>query len=278
MSNGGRFDYVGNITSSGSGRVMDFSGVAYLTLVGNVTCSNTGNGIRWNSTRTLEVTGSIANSGSGYGILTTTGAGAILLTGAISTGGGIQTATASNVTVTGNVTGDSIPGIDSSGANTINVIGTMTAGSGTTGHAVASINANSTVYARGNILNTGSISAMFARRVFVGAPTATGGTGIVSSVRMYNDAAPNVAYVYNYDVTGEVLVLPEEFDVRLGTSYGYTSEFTGTLVQTPDLPSVAAAVWNYATSSATTSGSIGERLKNAATVATTGAQIAGFGE
>jgi hypothetical protein len=36
----------------------------------------------------------------------------------------------------------------------------------------------------------------------------------------------------------------------------------------------AADVWNYATSSATTSGSMGERLKNSSTVETTGAQIA----
>jgi hypothetical protein len=46
----------------------------------------------------------------------------------------------------------------------------------------------------------------------------------------------------------------------------------------PGLVAIADAVWGFALTAADTQASMGERLKNAATVATTGAQIAGFGE
>ena len=46
------------------------------------------------------------------------------------------------------------------------------------------------------------------------------------------------------------------------------------VVRQGSLGAIAATVWDYQTSSATTSGSMGERLKDASTVATTGAQIA----
>jgi hypothetical protein len=81
---------------------------------------------------------------------------------------------------------------------------------------------------------------------------------------------------------------PAESNVRYGTTYALGSQ-TGTL-RVPSPNSVAfgvltdnttgtavltpQAVWDYATSSLTTSGSIGERLKNASTVDTTGDQLA----
>lgn len=81
---------------------------------------------------------------------------------------------------------------------------------------------------------------------------------------------------------------PSASNVRFGTTYALgtqtgtlrvpspnsvafgvlTDNTTGTAVLTPQ------AVWDYATSSLTTSGSIGERLKNASTVDTTGDQLA----
>jgi hypothetical protein len=87
------------------------------------------------------------------------------------------------------------------------------------------------------------------------------------------------------DIAGQV---PAESDVRFGVTYQSGSKTgtayipaassvgfgvpvdntTGTAALTP------ASVWNAATSSLTTSGSIGERLKNASTVDTTGDQLA----
>ena len=69
---------------------------------------------------------------------------------------------------------------------------------------------------------------------------------------------------------------PDEADVKDGVSYGIGGALTGTFEQTvaPDPADIATAVWSAATSSLTTSGSIGERLKNTATVSTTGEQLA----
>ena len=66
------------------------------------------------------------------------------------------------------------------------------------------------------------------------------------------------------NLTG-TLAVPAAGSVALGVPVDAT---TGTAVLTP------AAVWDTLTSSLTTAGSIGERLKNAATVATTGEQLA----
>jgi hypothetical protein len=97
-----------------------------------------------------------------------------------------------------------------------------------------------------------------------------------SSTRTLSDPA---------DIAGQV---PAQSDVRFGVTYQSGSKTgtayipaassvgfgvpvdntTGTAALTP------ASVWNVATSSLTTSGSIGERLKNASTVDTTGDQLA----
>jgi hypothetical protein len=97
-----------------------------------------------------------------------------------------------------------------------------------------------------------------------------------SSTRTLSDPA---------DIAGQV---PAQSDVRFGVTYQSGSKTgtayipaassvgfgvpvdntTGTAALTP------ASVWDAATSSLTTSGSIGERLKNASTVDTTGDQLA----
>lgn len=115
---------------------------------------------------------------------------------------------------------------------------------------------------------------------FVRLSTASGafykGVTTGSSTRTLSDPA---------DIAGQV---PAQTDVRFGVSYQSGSKTgsayipaaasvafgvpidntTGTAALTP------ASVWNAATSSLTTSGSIGERLKNASTVDTTGDQLA----
>jgi hypothetical protein len=115
---------------------------------------------------------------------------------------------------------------------------------------------------------------------FVRLSTASGafykGVTIGISTRTLSDPA---------DIAGQV---PAQSDVRFGVSYQSGSKTgtayipapssvgfgvpvdntTGTAALTP------ASVWDAATSSLTTSGSIGERLKNASTVDTTGDQLA----
>ena len=79
--------------------------------------------------------------------------------------------------------------------------------------------------------------------------------------------------------------------MRLGTTYGASGELTGTLAMpipatvllgvltdatTGTLLMTPADFWNYLISSGFTTNSIGDRLQNAATVATTGNQIASY--
>jgi hypothetical protein len=116
-------------------------------------------------------------------------------------------------------------------------------------------------------------------------------TGAVSTP----DVTTNVCLVHRLSSTKKTLVDPSastgqanEADVRSGTSYALGNK-TGTLA-VPAAGSVAlgvavdnttgtavltpSAVWNALTSGMTTSGSIGARLKNAATLDSTGQQLA----
>lgn len=79
-------------------------------------------------------------------------------------------------------------------------------------------------------------------------------------------AASNVRYgtTFNQGNTTGTCYVPAAGSVALGVPVDAT---TGTAVLTP------SAVWDALTSGMTTSGSIGERLKNASTVATTGQQL-----
>lgn len=86
-------------------------------------------------------------------------------------------------------------------------------------------------------------------------------------------AASNVRSGTTYGISGELVgscIVPNPASVAAGVGVDNT---IGTLA-TPTAEQVATAVWNAATSSLTTSGSIGERLKNASTVSTTGEQLA----
>ena len=75
-----------------------------------------------------------------------------------------------------------------------------------------------------------------------------------------NRAFSSGAIAANYPATNVVLA---------GVTYGVGSIYTGTLVALN-----AGDVWNYLLSNATVANSFGVYLKNAATVASTGAQIA----
>jgi len=119
----------------------------------------------------------------------------------------------------------------------------------------------------------------------------TGSTGRTWTFRKEDGTTPVVLYSSD-QITSSGQPYPA--DVRLGTTYG-AGVYTGTCaVPSPlnvaygvDVDNVkglavitgdaaGAAVWDRLTSLMVTSGSIGERLKNAATVQTTGSQISAF--
>ena len=219
----------------------------------------------------------------------------------------------STLNITGNVTGAATCGIYTIGS-TVNIIGSVTGG--TTAPAlnnatsastisVTGITAVSTVATAsstqpailtsvayttnaasgtlvkvsGNVVNANGLMAIIAPRITIDTNT--------SSWTFQTTAGANrILYA-----AGVALGNPAIVDVRLGTVYGASSEFTGTLI-VPSPSNVLQGVgtdatvgtllmtpqqfWDHLISTGFASNSIGDRLQNAATVATTGGQIASY--
>jgi hypothetical protein len=214
--------------------------------------------------------------------------------------------------VTGNVTGGTVVatshGINNASTGICAVTGICTGGAaGASGANNASTGTVRATRAAGNAYgpsnSAGLVAAVGVSNVALGiceieeiefgtfGMSPTSGTGI-----RLKKASSNVA-VFNYaDTAGAKTLIdatanaamPAATDVRNGVSYA-SGALTGS-AYIPAAASVAsgvpvdattgtavltaAAVWATLTSSLTTSGSIGERLKNASTVASTGDQIA----
>ena len=102
--------------------------------------------------------------------------------------------------------------------------------------------------------------------------TSTGGdrTLYAAGVALGNPATSNVRFGTTYGASGELtglVKIPPTGDVLLEVGVDNTA---GTLLMTP------AQCWNYLISSGFVADSIGERLQNASTVATTGGQLASY--
>jgi len=294
---------VGNVTTptntSGNVRTILISGTGTLNFTGNATGDHrffTGGG-----SISLQGGGTLNFTGNAYGGTGVNGQ-AIEVTNAAAT-----------VNLTGNAYGGGGPAIYNAGSGTVNITGSAF-GSITTGAGSGVFNASTgtirVTRAVGNAYGPGNTSGLAAS---VGASNSglglieieqlefgaygqspVSGTGI-----RLKKANTNVA-VFNYcDTAGaKTLVdatqgqMPAATDVRSGVSYA-SGALTGSCA-VPAASSVAfgvpvdattgaaflsqsdvlAAVWGAATTSLTTAGSIGERLKNAATVSTTSEQLA----
>ena len=210
----------------------------------------------------------------------------------------------STLNITGNVTGSASLAVFTVGS-TINIIGNIIGG---TTQSALSINAASTisitgvatssasqpaiitptigapasgtlVKVSGNPVNTNGLMAIVAPRVTIDTNTSswlfqisTGGnrTLYAAGVALGNPATNNVRFGTTYGASSELtgtLRVPSAANVLSGV---LTDNTTGTLLMTP------ADFWNYLIASGFTANSIGDRLQNAATVATTGGQIAAY--
>ncbi len=191
--------------------------------------------------------------------------GALLLSSATST-----------LNYTGNIVGNSCAGINAYAAGgTVNATGTFTAG------AVAAIlsSSSSVIRVSGTAINVGDVSPFYCKKLRLH-------TTQTLSWMMQTQVVGTNRYLYT---PGVPLGNPAVTNVKSGVVYGPSSELTGTAV-IPDPSNVrkdipvgdtvgtanltAADFWNTQTSTLTVSGSIGERLKNASTVDTTGSQLA----
>lgn len=209
--------------------------------------------------------------------------------------------------VTGNLTASSFSSlsniITSNAVNTTNITGSLTSDLGicyysTVGSilniptgtvTVTNLNSNPAIYMT-SLLSLLTINSPIINKSNVNACVA-------AKMRFYSTGTPY--WVFQNNLNADITLAygsatgayPNEGDVRFGTTYAASPTRTGTLrVPLPQYVSQgvlidntvgtaylsASDVWNVLTSTLTTSGSIGERLKNASTIQTTGDQLASY--
>jgi len=223
---------------------------------------------------------------------------------------GLYIGAAATVTVTGSVYGSDTAGggagvTNNSGSSSVNIVGSAVGGKQVSGAVNSSTGTLKAVRAVGNGFGLGSSGAIAAFGVVSsGAGSLTyleeiqfGSLGQTptSGPIILTDKTSNVAIFYRPSLSSKTLIdaasvpgaMPSASDVRYGVSFNVGAT-TGTCY-VPSASSVAygvnvdattgtavltgAAVWSALTSTLTTSGSIGERLKNCSTPATTGQQL-----
>jgi hypothetical protein len=306
-----------------NGLVIRNSGSGTLNCNGNYNLDNTFGGrsiISVTSTGTVNIVGDISSTVSANNVNTIlmSTAGTINITGNVTgapslSGTPLSTSTifitgAGNLNITGNTTASLTPAVYLGGAVNYTQIGNVNAS--TTQAAIYNVNAAATISVTGIITaGTGApaIYSSFALTSGYGSGTFVKVSGnVVNNSNIMAIVAPRITIDVNtaswlFQIStggnrtlyadGVALGNPAITDVRLGTVYGVSGGFTGTLI-VPSPSNVLQGVgtdatvgtllmtpadfWNYLISSGFTTNSIGDRLQNASTVATTGGQIASY--
>ncbi len=266
-----------------------------LTVVGNVYAGNTTSfargstcaGISVNASSTINITGdliggNVVASPHNSVAIRVSATCALNVTGNIIAGSGFPAINANGsmtFTCVGNVTSNTNqPAIFNTGApSSIDILGITTSGIGS---AAVSGLTTTLVIVRGNVINTSTYAAIYAGRIVI--------DNNVTSWQFKDSTNTITRTLY---AAGVALGNPATSNVRFGTTYGASLELTGTM-RVPSAANVLQGVlvdntvgtllmtpaqcWNYLISSGFVANSIGERLQNASTVATTGAQIASY--
>jgi hypothetical protein len=295
---------VGNITGGAATLALGLnnsSGTGTINVTGNVTAGSSSFsatiGISL-ATATLIVSGNVTGGATGAGSqgegIRVGGTGSCTVTGTVTGGGtstayGVRAMNIGNTTVVGSAIGGvAAPAINNESTGQVTV--TRAVGNGFGGGSVGL----SAAVGVSNVANQSSITIV--EQIEFG----TLGQSPVNGRIRLKKMGTNVA-VFNFcDTAGAKTLIdatanaamPAASNVRDGVSYA-SGALTGTC-KVPAAASVAygvpvdattgtaylsqsdvlTAVWGAATSSLTTAGSIGERLKNASTIASTGDQLA----
>jgi hypothetical protein len=282
-----------NLDGSTARVLIQVSLTGTLNIVGNVTGTygaNFANTVAMTAAGTLNITGDVSGNNTTFTNASTVSAtlGNVNITGntTASVSPAVYMSSAINYTQIGNVNGSTTQAaiFNVTSPATISVTGIITAGTGapaiyssialTTGYGSGTF-----VKVSGNVVNTNNIMAIVAPRVTIDTNTSswlfqisTGGnrTLYAAGVALGNPAITDVRLGTIYGASGELtgtLIVPSPSNVLQGVG---TDATVGTLLMTP------ADFWNYLISSGFTPNSIGDRLQNASTVATTGGQIASY--
>ena len=297
LSSSGILNCNGNYSIDGSAAraIISVTSTGTLNIVGDISSTYTGslggvNTISMATVGTINITGNVTASTS-----------SALTSGTISASSG-------TLNITGNTTANTTTAIYLAGAVTYNQVGNVNAS--TTQVAIYNVTAAATISITGTITaSTGApaIYSAFALASGYGSSTYVKVSGnVVNSTNNMAIVAPRVtidtatsSWLFQISTGGNrtlyaagvALGNPATNNVRLGTVYGASNELTGTLI-VPSPSNVLQGVgtdatvgtllmtpadfWNYLISSGFTANSIGDRLQNASTVATTGGQIASY--
>ena len=245
----GTLTITGNVTgrsASGAtgGSTISHSGSGTISITGAVTGGN-GNAtgaVALSSTGTLNITGTVTGGGdvfaTAYGVYLT-GAGTVTITGDVAgtaTVPAVAVAAAATLTFNGNISGNSGAtgyGVIVSAAGSLFVNGTITAGSGAAG--VYCTVATAKLILNGNLVaNATGYCAIGPGIVLVHASSA-----LTHTYRVNNAGAPGVAR--SLYTGGQNLGQPSAADVRYGTTFGVSNEYTGQ-IRIPPAGSVAFGV------------------------------------
>ena len=243
---------------------------------------------------TLNIIGTIeAHVGNSTGAVRNAGTGNLTVTGIVygnggsNRGHGIQNTSTGQVTIIGPVIGRTFAAVDSSTAGSISVVGNVI-GDSRGGSGIASSNGNANVRISGNLIGApNGIPAVYAASYTVNPVPyqtyiryANNGTGVGSD-----------AYLYHYTTDSlSAFSIPPVSAVRAGLQYA-----NNTLTGTCQIPAASAVtfgalvgnttgtavitsntLFDVSVASLTATNSLGERLKNSATVESVGRIIASF--
>ena len=305
FSTAGTYNLIGNIIKfSGTNGIVTSGGNPTINILGNIIAPLGGGGahtVAANSQCTLNITGNIQGGSEGAGsCLRLDGSSICSITGNVtsdfptggSPGGAIDIYNSARCQITGNVFHKNRPSnfliVNTSGL--LSVIGTVNAtGINSTGGVV--------VYSEYSSSSTNLLSGPFIFSVNGITPVQTGRMHLIpvsNSYVEFRDSSTAGALPPAIQAPATRLVSPDTVadapipaNVRQGTSYALGG-FTGTMI-VPNPANVVknvpvdntvgtgvldpSALWNVPLSAINTTGSIGQRVKNASTVETTGAQI-----
>ena len=278
-----------------SRNIISVTSSGILTIVGDISSTTTAANsnmytIVMSASGTINITGNITASTSTAFSASTIGAsaGTINITGNTTSNSvpAIYLNGPVNYTQIGNVNASTVqPAIfNITAAATISITGIITAGTGapaiyssfalTTGYGSGTF-----VKVSGNVVNSSNVMAIVAPRVTIDTATSswlfqisTGGnrTLYAAGVALGNPVIGNVRLGTVYGASNELtgtLIVPSPSNVLQGVG---TDATVGTLLMTPQ------QFWDHLISTGFATNSIGDRLQNASTVATTGGQIASY--
>ena len=234
----------------------------------------------------LNVLGSVYTNSAYNGIVISSGTGTVNVTGSIYT---TNAATATAITIGGtsinmnasaSITAGGVSAIAHSTLGTSNLIGPISASATVPG--VQFSNASHVLNVTGPFYNVNGRNAVYS-------PTLQLISGSTPTWTFDTETNLEQRTLYTADFPGN---FPSASNVRQGTVFGNTGQFTGTVAipvasnvlkgvlldnTTGSASFTVNNVWSVLTSSLTATGSIGERLRNAATVATDGILITSKG-